>query len=114
MSSSLALLCNSRSFVTDLSYSYQYLHGVYPEVSHIYFMICVHYCPVLEMISKLTLELWYLFLYSYVFSSMMSIHPKGGGSALNTRVSLINVDMVSGLIKCCWLSPFSTVCRGSL
>jgi hypothetical protein len=30
---------------------------------------------------------------------MMSIHPEGGGSAQDTRVSLINIDMVSGLIS---------------
>jgi hypothetical protein len=31
------------------------------------------------------------FQYSYVCSSMMSVHPKGGGSMRDTRVSLINV-----------------------
>ena len=45
---------------------------------------------------------------------MMSVYMKGGGSARDTRVSLNNVDMVPGLIKCCWMSPFPTVCRGSL
>ena len=39
MSSSLALLCNSQSFVIDLSYSYLYSHDLYPAVSDIYFMI---------------------------------------------------------------------------
>ena len=39
MSSSLVLLCNSRSFVIDLSYSYLYSHNLYPAVSDIYFMI---------------------------------------------------------------------------
>jgi len=38
MSSSLVLLCNSRSFVIDLTYSYRYLHDLYPEMSDIYFM----------------------------------------------------------------------------
>ena len=52
--------------------------------------------------------------YSYVCSSMMSVHPKGGGSAWDTRVSLTSVDMVSRLVKCCWMSPFPTVCRDSL
>ena len=41
MSLSLVLLCNSRSFVIDLSYSYLYLHDLYPDVSDIYFLICV-------------------------------------------------------------------------
>ena len=31
---------------------------------------------------------------------MISVHPKGGGSARDTRVSLASVDMVSGLDKC--------------
>jgi len=78
MSSSLVLLCNSRSFVIDLSYSYRYLRDLYCEMSDIYFMICVHYCPVLEMISILALELWQLLQYSYVCSSMMSVHLEGG------------------------------------
>ena len=78
-------------------------------MTDIHFMICVHYCPVLEMISILALELWQLLQYSYVCSSMMSVHPKGGGSAQDTRVSLINADMVFGLIKCCWMSPFPTI-----
>ena len=108
MSSSLALLSNYRSFAIDLSYSYLYLHDLYPAISDIYFMICVHCCPMHEMISQLALELWYPFQYSYVCSSMMSVHPKGGGSASDTRVSLVKAEVVSGLIKCSWMSPFST------
>ena len=103
MCSSLVLLCNSWSFVIDLTYSYLYSHDLYPAVSDIYFMI-----------RQLVLVHWYPFQYSKVCSSMMFVHPKGGVSARDTRVSLINVDMVSGLIKCCWISPFPTVCRGSL
>ena len=38
---------------------------------------------------------------------MMYVHLEGGGSARDTRVSFANVDMVSGLVKCCWMSPFS-------
>ena len=45
---------------------------------------------------------------------MMSVHPKGGGSSRDTRVSFTSVDMMSGLVKCCWISPFPTVCRGSM
>ena len=78
MSSSLVLLCNSRLFVIDLIYSYRYLHDLYSEMLDIYFMICVHYCHVLEMINILTLELLQLLQYSYVCSSMMYDHPKGG------------------------------------
>ena len=43
----------------------------------------------------------------------MSVHPEGGGSARDTRVSLTSVDMMSRLVKCCWMSTISTVCRGS-
>ena len=77
-------------------------------------MLALHDRPVLEMVSLLFLELYQLLQYSYDCSSMMSVHLKGGGSAQDTRVLLINLDMVSGLIKCCWISPFPMVCRGSL
>jgi hypothetical protein len=43
----------------------------------------------------------------------MSVHPEGGGFARDARVLLAIVDMVSRLVKCCWMSPFPTVCRGS-
>ena len=49
-----------------------------------------------------------------MFASMMSVHPKGGCSVWDTKVSLTSVDMVSGLYKCCWILPFFTICRGSL
>ena len=101
MSSSLVLLCNSRSFVIDLIYGYRYLLDLYSEKSSKYFMICVHYYPVLEMVNILTLELLQLLQYSYVYSNMMSDHPMGGGSARDTRVSLVNAYAVSSLIKCC-------------
>ena len=66
------------------------------------------------LVRDLVLVNFYMLQYSYVCSSMMSVHPKGGGSMRDTRVSLTSVDMVSGLVKCCWMSPFPTVCRGSL
>ena len=65
------------------------------------------------MISILALELWQLLQYSYVCFSVMYVHPEGGGSVRDARVSLANVDVVSILVKCCWMSPFLTVCRGS-
>ena len=43
----------------------------------------------------------------------MSIHPKGGDSVWDTRVSLTSVDMVSILAKSCWMSTILTVCRDS-
>ena len=69
--------------------------------------------PVLAMVNILALELYQLLQYSYVCSSVMFVHLEGGGSARDTRVSLTSVDMVSRLAKCCWMSTFPTVCRGS-
>ena len=76
-------------------------------------MLALHDCPVLEMVSLLFLELYQLLQYLYVCSSVMSVHPDGGGFARDTRVSLTSVDMVSRLAKSCWMSTIPTVCRGS-
>ena len=65
------------------------------------------------MVNILALELWQLLQYFYVCSSVMSVYPEGGGSAPDAKVSLANVDVVSRLFKCCWMSPFPMVCRGS-
>ena len=56
------------------------------ELSDLYFMIwlCYHSMfalydrPVLAMVNILVLEFWQLLKYSYVCSSVMSIHPEGG------------------------------------
>ena len=104
----LTFLCNSHILVVDISYSYLYLHDLYHVVSDIYFMYLM-----ICMIRQLDLVHRYPFQYSYV-CSVMSVHSKGWGSVRDTRVSLINVDMVSRFIKCCWMSPFPMVCRGSL
>ena len=100
MGSSLVLLCNSQSFVVKLNYGYQYLYDLYSELSYICFMIW-KYLHVLAMVNILALELYQLLQYSYVCSSMMSVHPDGGGSVRDTRVSLTSVDMVSRLAKSC-------------
>ena len=71
-------------------------------------MLALYNRPMLVMVKILALELWQLLQYSYVCSSVMSIHSEGGGSARDTRVSLTNVDVVSRLAKCCWISPFLT------
>ena len=76
-------------------------------------MLALHDRPVLDMVSVLLLELYQLLQYSYDCSSVMSIHPEGGGSARDTRVSLTSVDMVSRLAKSCWMSTIPMVCRGS-
>ena len=76
-------------------------------------MLALHDRSVLVMVNILSLELYQLLRYSYVCSSVMSVHSDGGGSARDARVSLTNVDVVSRLDKCCWISTFPTVCRGS-
>ena len=53
MSLTLTLLCNSRIFVTDISYSYLYCHDLYPAVSDIYFMISLYAYFMLCMIRQL-------------------------------------------------------------
>ena len=65
------------------------------------------------MVNILALELYQLLQYTYVYSSLMSVHPEGGGSVRDTRVSLSSVDMVSRLAKCCWMPSFPIVYRGS-
>ena len=113
MGSLLVLFCNVQSCILDLSYSYLYLHDLCPAVSDIDFMISLLCYYMLSQIRDLVLGNFYMLLYSYICSSMMSVHLKGEGSARDTRVSLASVDMVSRLVKCCWMSPFPTVCRGS-
>ena len=76
-------------------------------------MLALQDRPVLAMVNILGLELYQLLQYSYVCSSMMSVHPEGGGSARDTRVSLTSVDTVSRLAKSCWMSTIPMVCRGS-
>ena len=50
------------------------------------FMLALHDRPVLAMVNILAIELCQLFQYLYVFSSVMSVHPEGGGSARDARV----------------------------
>ena len=106
MGSLLDLFCNVRSCILDLSYNYLYLHDIYPVVTDIDFMINLLCYYILCLVRDLILVNFYMLQYSYVCSSMMSVHPKGGGSAQDTGVSLTSVDMMSGLDKCYWISPF--------
>ena len=102
-------------FVTELDYSYRYLLEVCSELSDICFliwlryhsMLALHIRSMLAMVNILALELYQLRQYSYVCSSMISVHPEGGVSVRDTRVSLSSVDMVSRLAKCYWMS---TIC----
>ena len=119
MGSSLILSYNIRSFVIELDYGYRYLLEVYSELSDICFviwlryhsMLALHDRHVLAMVNILSLEHYQLFQYSYVCSSVMSVHPEGGDSARDARVSLTNVGVVSRLDKCCWMSPFPMDCE---
>ena len=98
MGSSLVLSCNIRSFIIELDYDYRYLLEVCSELSDICFLIRLHYhlmhalcdCPVLAIVNILALELYQLLQYSYVFSSVMSVHPEGRGFAWDARVLLTN------------------------
>ena len=76
-------------------------------------MLALHDRHVLAMVNILALELYQLLQYSYVCSSMMSVHPEVGGSARNTRVSFSSVDMVSRLAQHCWMSTIPMICRCS-
>ena len=58
-------------------------------------MLALYDRPVLEMVSLLFVELYQLLQYSYDCSSVMSVHPEGGSSARDARLSLTNVDVVS-------------------
>ena len=121
MDSSLVLSCNIWSFVIELDYGYRYLPVVCSELSDICFLIWLRYHsmlvlhdrPVVAMVNISALELYQLLQYSYVWSSVTSVHPEGEGSARDTRVSLTSVDMVSRLAKSCWMSTILTVYRGS-
>ena len=48
-------------------------------------MLALHDRPVLVMVNILALELYQLLQYSYVCSSVMSVHPKGGDSMRDAR-----------------------------
>ena len=76
-------------------------------------MLALHDCPVLVMVNISALKLYQLLQYLYVCSIVMSVHPEGGVSVRDTRVSLTSVDMVSRLAKSCWMSTIPIVCRGS-
>ena len=96
MDSLLVLFCNVRSYVVDLSCSYLYLHDLCSAVLDIDFMISLLCYYMLCLVRDLVLVNSYMLQYSYVCSSMISVHPKGWGSVQDTRVWLASVDMVSG------------------
>ena len=79
MGSLLVFFCNVRSYVIDLSYSYLYLHDLCSTMLDIEFMISLLCYYMFCRVRDLVLDNFYMLQYSYVCSSMMSIHPKGGG-----------------------------------
>ena len=101
MGSLLDLFCNVRSCILDLSYSYLYLHDKCPVVTDIDFVVSLFCYYMLCLVRELVLVNFYMLQYSYVCSS-----TKGRASARDTGVSLTSVDMMSGLDKCYWISPF--------
>jgi hypothetical protein len=98
MGLSLPLLCNSWIYLIHLSSRFIYLHSLYTAVLDMYAMISLYsyLMPCMNRRVKLVprQQFWYL----YVCSSVMSVHLEGGGSARDARVSLISVDVVSGLV----------------
>ena len=81
--------------VTDICSKYVLSYRIYALRYHS--MLALHDRSVLATVNILALELYQLLQYSYVCSSIMSVHPEGGDSARDTRVSLNSVDMVSRL-----------------
>ena len=78
MGSLLDLFCIVRLCMLDLSYNYLYLHDLCPAVSDIDFMISLLCYYMLCLVRDLVLVKFYVLQYSYVCSSMMFVHPKGG------------------------------------
>jgi hypothetical protein len=74
-------------------------------VSNMYAMISLYLYLMPCMIRRVNLVPRQRFQYLYVCSSVMSVHPKGGGSAQDARVSLISVDVVSGLVSVAGCGP---------
>ena len=97
MGFALPLLCNTRNSLIELSSSLAYPHSLYSAVTDMYVMLSLYLCLMPCMIRRgKTSRPWQWFRYSYVCSSVMSVHPKGGASARDARISLFN-DVVSGL-----------------
>jgi hypothetical protein len=70
-----------------------------------YAMISLYLYLIPCMIRRVNLVPRQWFRYSSVCSSVTFVHPEGGGSVRDTRVSLINVNMVSGLISVAGCGP---------
>jgi hypothetical protein len=85
MGFSLPLLGNTQNFLMELSSRFIYSHNLYFEVSEMYAMISLYlYLSCMIRWVNLVPRQW--FQYSYVCSSMMSVHPEGGDSVRDTSV----------------------------
>jgi hypothetical protein len=105
MGLSLRLLCNSWISLIELSSRFIYLHSLYTVASDMYAIICLYLYLMPCMIRRVNLVPRQQFWYSYVCSSVMSVHPEGGGCARDDRVSLISVDVVSRLVSVAGCGP---------
>ena len=109
MALSLTSLCNFRISLTELTSLSSCMHSSYTMILAIFCLRSLYLYRIPCMIRREILVLQYRFQYSNVCSSMISVHPEGGGSTRDIRVSLINADVVFGLIMCCWMLPFTMV-----
>jgi hypothetical protein len=105
MGLALTFLSNSWISLIELSSRFIYSHDLYFTGSDVCFMISLYFylIPCMIKFVNLMTRLW--FRYSNVCSGMMSVHLESGGSVRDTRVWLINVDMVSGLISVARCGP---------
>jgi hypothetical protein len=99
MGLALSLLCNSQISLVELSSKFIYSYSLYSAVSDMYAMVSLYLYLMPCMIRRVNLVSRQRFRHSYVCSSVMSVHLEGGGSMQGIRVSLINADMVSGLVS---------------
>jgi hypothetical protein len=90
----LSLFCNSQISLIELTSKFIYLHSLFYAVSDMYAMISLYSDIIPCMIRRVNLVPWQRFRYSHICPSTMSVHPEGGGSTRDTRVSLINLDTV--------------------
>jgi hypothetical protein len=75
------------------------LHSLYIAVSNMYAMISLYSYLTPCMIRRVNVVPRQWFQYLYVCSSVKSVHLAGEGSMRDARVSLISVDVVSGLVN---------------
>jgi hypothetical protein len=105
MGFALSLLCNTWNSLIELSSRFIYSYSFYSAVLDMYAMISLYLYLISCMIRRVNLVPRQRFRYPYVCSSVMSVHPEGGGFARGIRGSLINADMVSGLVSVAGCGP---------